>query len=148
MEIRILRAADAGVLATAAPDVFDDPLIPGASAGFLSDPRHHLVVAIDAGVVVGFVSAVHHVHPDKPAPELWINEVGVAPSHQRQGIARAMLHTMLEHARGLDCREAWVLTDADNAPARRLYASIDGARESEAHVMFTFPVSPRSPEQS
>ena len=147
MQIRILRAADAGVLTSVAPDVFDDSLIPSAGAEFLSDPRHHLVVAIDAGVVVGFVSAVHYVHPDKPA-ELWINEVGVAPSHQRQGIARAMLHTMLEHARGLDCREAWVLTDAGNTPARRLYASIDGARESDAHVMYTFPLSPRSHEQS
>jgi aminoglycoside 6'-N-acetyltransferase I len=148
MQIRILRAADAGVLTNVAPDVFDDPLIPNAGAGFLSDPRHHLVVALDAGAVVGFVSAVHYVHPDKPAPELWINEVGVAPTHQRQGIARAMLDTMLDHARGLGCREAWVLTDADNARARGLYASIEGAHESDSHVMYTFPLSPRSHGQS
>jgi len=44
------------------------------------DPRHHLVVAVEH-VVVGFCSAVDYIQPDKP-PELWINEVGVAPTPQ------------------------------------------------------------------
>jgi hypothetical protein len=48
---------------------------------FLSDPRHHLAVAIDEGWVVGMASAVHYVHPDK-APQLFINEVAVTPPYQ------------------------------------------------------------------
>ena len=51
---------------------------------------HVDVPALDAGVIVGFASGVHYVHPDKPA-ELWINEVGVAPTHQRQGIGRRLI---------------------------------------------------------
>src|SRR5262245_21824670 len=88
VESRLLTAADSGedVLTRVAPDVFDDPLDSGATREFLRDPRHHLVVAIDEGVVVGFASAVDYVHPDKPSPELWINEVGVASSHQGRGI--------------------------------------------------------------
>ena len=31
---------------------------------------------MDEEQIVGFASAVHYVHPDKP-PELWINEMGV-----------------------------------------------------------------------
>jgi GNAT superfamily N-acetyltransferase len=53
---------------------------------------------------------VHYVHPDKPA-ELWINEVGVAPSHQRQGVGQRLLGALFELGGSLGCREAWVLTE-------------------------------------
>ncbi len=64
-------------------------------------------------------SAVHYVHLDK-VPELWINEVGVAPSHQRQGIGRRLLEALLQHGRALGCAETWVLTEEENAPTRQL----------------------------
>ncbi len=121
-----------------ADDVFDDALDPKATREFLADPRHRLCVALDAGRVVGFVSAVIYVHPDKPQPELWINEVGVAPSHWRQGIGRALMDGMLEHARAAGCREAWVLTDRTNDAAMRLYASSGGEEDALDQVMFTF----------
>ena len=46
--------------------MFDRGIDPGLLAEFLVDPRHHLAVAHDDGVIVGFVSAVDYVHPDKP----------------------------------------------------------------------------------
>jgi ribosomal protein S18 acetylase RimI-like enzyme len=137
LRIRVLRQGDEGVLDTVAPDVFDDPIDARAAREFLADPRHRLTVATDDGVVVGFVSAVLYVHPDKPAPELWINEVGVAPSHQGCGIARRLLASTLEDARASGCREAWVLTDRVNHAAMRLYEA-GGGQASEGHVMFTF----------
>ena len=137
MEIRILREGDEPVLDKVADDVFDDPIDARAAREFLRDPRSRLAVATDDGVVVGFVSAVVYVHPDKPAPELWINEVGVAPSHQGRGIARRLLESTLEDARASGCREAWVLTDRSNHPAMRLYES-GGGEASGDHVMFTF----------
>src|SRR5690554_1295594 len=79
--IALLGQDDLAALETVASGVFDDPVDLERTREFLRDPRHHLVVAIDTGTVVGFVSAVHYVHPDKPAPEMWINEVGVATSH-------------------------------------------------------------------
>ena len=137
VHIRILRRGDEGVLETVAPDVFDDPVDARAAREFVSDPRHRLAVATDGDVVVGFVSAVLYVHPDKPAPELWINEVGVAPSHQGQGIARRLMDAMLDDARAAGCREAWVLTDQSNRAAMRLYETV-GGRPTGDHVMFTF----------
>ena len=103
----------------------------------LSDSRHHLMVALDGGLVVGFVSAVHYVHPDKPA-ELWINEVGVAPSHQRQGLGKRLLQALFARGRELGCREAWVLTSPANGPAVRLYESVGGVDLADPPVMFTF----------
>jgi aminoglycoside 6'-N-acetyltransferase I len=137
-EIRVLRPGDGAVLANVAPDVFDDPIDERAAAEFLDDPRHHVTVAIDDGFVVGFASAVLYVHPDKPRPELWINEVGVAPTHHRRGIARELLDALLEVGRAADCSEAWVLTDRSNEAAMRLYASVGGQEAPSDQVMFTF----------
>jgi hypothetical protein len=52
-----------------AAEVFDNPIDADLTAEFLGDARHHLAVAIDDGLVVGFASAIHYVHPDKP-PQL------------------------------------------------------------------------------
>ncbi len=136
-EIRILGPGDHAVLESVAPGVFDHAVDRDLAADFLRDPRHHLAVALDGGRVVGFASGVHYVHPDKPA-ELWVNEVGVAESHQRRGLGKSLLRALLRHARGLGCREAWVLTDRSNDPAKRLYASTGGREAPGEQVMFSF----------
>lgn len=135
--IRILGSDEISVLDHVAPDVFDNPVDPRWSAEFLADPRHHLAVAIDDGIVVGMASGVHYVHPDKP-PQLWINEVAVAPTHQKQGIGRKMLAVLLAHGRALGCTEAWVLTGRDNIAARRMYTVAGGVEDAEEIVMINF----------
>jgi aminoglycoside 6'-N-acetyltransferase I len=138
MEIKLLGPADAYYLSNVAKDVFDDPIVDSAAREFLADPRHRLVVALDCDLIVGFISAVIYIHPDKAAPELWINEIGVAPTHQRQGIGKALMQTILEEARRSACTEAWVLTERDNLPAMSMYTSVGGTEASPDPVMFTF----------
>jgi ribosomal protein S18 acetylase RimI-like enzyme len=137
VDIRLLGPEDAAVLTRVASGVFDHEPDPDLTGEFLRDDRHHLVVAVDDGIVVGFVSGVHYVHPDKP-PELWIDEVGVAPSHQRRGIGQQVLRAMLRVGTDLGCREAWVLTNRSNTSAMRLYGSVGGNEDPEDTVMFTF----------
>jgi len=138
IEIKVLGPQDAGVLAEVAPDVFDDPIDVRRADEFLADPRHHLAVAVEDGRVVGFVSAVHYIHPDKPRPELWINEVSVAETHRRRGLGTLLLRSLFAAARGLGCAEAWVLTDRSNTAAMRLYAVAGNTEAPTDHVMFTF----------
>jgi GNAT superfamily N-acetyltransferase len=140
----MLTASDRAVLDNVAADVFDKAIDPRLAAEFLGDPRHHLAVALDGGQVIGFASGVHYVHPDKPA-ELWINEVGVAESHQQRGVGRGLMRALLEHAQRLGCAEAWVLADETNAPARKLYASCGGAVSAVPPVMFTFSLDSSEP---
>jgi aminoglycoside 6'-N-acetyltransferase I len=142
IEIKLLGPQDVGILADVAPDVFDDPIDVGRANEFLADPRHHLAVAVEGGWVVGFVSAVHYVHPDKPRPELWINEVGVSATHRGRGLATRLLRAVFDLARGLGCAEAWVLTDRANTAAMRLYAAAGSAEAPTDHVMFTFKLDP------
>lgn len=149
IEIRALGPDDGKLLLNVAPGVFDDTPKAHLAAEFLNDPRHHLVVAIDFDQVVGFVSALHYVHPDKSA-ELWLNEVAVAPTHQNQGVGRLMLENMLALGNQLGCRCAWVLTDRANVPAMRLYAAAGGAEAPNPSILFEFelPVSKSAPDES
>jgi len=139
MEILLLGPDDAGVLDRVAPGVFDKPVRPTWCAEFLADPRHHLVVALDDGLVVGMASGVHYIHPDK-APQLFVNEVGVSTSHRGQGIGRRMLQRLVERATELGCTEAWVLTDADNLAANRLYAAAGAEVPPSPCVMYTIRI--------
>ena len=137
LQFRLLGPGDEEILSNVAPGVFDYDVDPRWTAEFLADPRHHIAVAIAGGVVVGMASALHYVHPDKQ-PELWINEVGVAPDYQRQGIARRLLSTLFVRARQVGCVEAWVLTDRANEAALRLYDGAGGSETPEQPVMFAF----------
>jgi hypothetical protein len=62
---------------------------------------------VDGGVVVGFVSAVHYVHPDKPVAEMWINEVVSSTPGAR--LAKDLLRAVFAAARRSAGRR--VLTD-------------------------------------
>lgn len=135
VEIRRLGRDDAALLDRVADGVFDQAVEQRLAAEFLADRRHHLFVAAEDGVVIGMCTAVDYVHPDKRA-QLWINELGVAPSHRRRGIATLLLEAMLAHGRALGCTEAWLGTERDNLAARRVYESARG--EAEAFVMYTW----------
>lgn len=138
--IHILRPGDEAMLANVAPDVFDDEVNPLWAAEFVADPRHHMAVALDGTLVVGMASGVHYLHPDKPN-ELFVNEVGVAPTHHRQGIARRLLEALFAEGRALGCAEAWVATDVSNATARALYSSTGGQESPEPFIMCTFALN-------
>lgn len=133
--IRMLGPSDASVLSRVAPGVFDNAIDPRWTAEFLADPRHHMAVALLGEQVVGMASAIHYIHPDKP-PELWVNEVGVAPSHHAQGIGKQLLQALFAHARALGCSEAWLGTEETNVAARRLYAAVGGKEKPMVYVTF------------
>ncbi len=134
---RLATINDLALLESTQSGVFDNPVSAIFAREFLADPRHHLAMALDGDQIVGFASAVHYLHPDK-APQLWINEVGVTECHRRQGIGQQLLHCLFEHARLLNCQQAWVLTEGGNEAACRLYASLPGVRVPKQAVMFEF----------
>lgn len=143
IQIRLLGAGDEPVLGGAVEGVFDQPVDGKLAAEFLADPRHHIVVALDGARLVGFASAVHYVHPDKSA-ELWVNELGVAPSYQRLGIAKRLLGALLAAGRAMGCRQAWVLTDRTNTSAMHLYRTMGGREAPSEVVMFEFALADSS----
>jgi ribosomal protein S18 acetylase RimI-like enzyme len=118
--LRRVTPADIMLFDTIEQDVFDEPVDPTRLAAYMREPGHLMVVALDGDLVVGQCAGVIHRHPDK-ANELYVDEVGTASTHRRQGIARAMLDELFEWGRELGCEEAWLGTETDNEPAKALY---------------------------
>ncbi len=138
IEIRRLLPGDDALLSRVAEEVFDEPVKPGRLSAYLAAPGHLMVIALSDGMVVGQCAGVVHYHPDKPT-ELYIDEVGVSPVFQRQGIARRMLAAMFELGRALGCEEAWVGTEPDNSAARALYENLPAnADPAEGFVMYVY----------
>jgi aminoglycoside 6'-N-acetyltransferase I len=138
VEIRRLYPGDDALVKRIAEDVFDEPVRPDRLAAYLASPGHFMIVALSDGIIVGQCAAVIHRHPDK-VTELYIDEVGVSPGFQRQGIARRMLDAMFALGREQGCGEAWVGTEPDNVAARALYESRSEAHgPAEAFVMYVY----------
>ncbi len=123
--LRRLMSGDEALLDRVAPDVFDKPVRRDRLEAYLASPGHLMVVALDGDMVVGQCAGVVHLHPDK-ATELYVDEVGTATSHLRQGIATKMLAELFAWGRTLGCEEAWLGTEIDNVAANGLYRSLGG----------------------
>lgn len=140
IEARPLTLADAQLLRHLAPGVFDDPINTASAAQFLRDPNCILVAALDktkTDLVVGFASGHLCMHPDKDTPELFINEVGVAPAYQRRGVGKKVMTAMFAAGRAAGCRLAWLAVDEDNDAALGLYKAVGGKPpERQLHVDF------------
>lgn len=61
---------------------------------------------------------VAHVlqRPDGP-PDLYVDNLGVAPTHRRRGVAGRLLDEAFQWGRA----QAWIVTETDNVAAKSLY---------------------------
>jgi len=135
MEIRrITRAADveaAGVL-------FDAPPRSSATQRFLSDERHHLLIAYVEDAPAGMITGVEMTHPDK-GTEMFLYELAVDEAFRRRGIGRALVDELASVARDAGCYGMWVVTDHGNEAARATYEGAGGVPETDQVVeVWTF----------
>jgi GNAT superfamily N-acetyltransferase len=123
--IRLLAPGDEDVVRELA--AYDGP---GDPEALLADPRTLMLVAFDGDRPVGLVLAhdLPRRHGDRA--KLFVYEVDVVESHQRRGIAPALLARLAELARERGIRVGFVLTDPGNGPANALYRSAGGATEA------------------
>ena len=98
VNVRALGRGDYGAVA-AIQCLFDGPSDAAATARFLADPNHHLLVAYEADDrPVGFVSGVEMTHPDK-GTEMFLYELAVAGPARRRGTGRALVEALATRAR-------------------------------------------------
>lgn len=140
--VHLISHQNSSLLRSIAPDVFDHAVQPALLQEFLGNPMNHIAVAVLDGSVVGMVSAITYVHPDKPL-QMFINELGVASTHRRLGIGRQLMEFMLAHAKRLGCTEAWIGTEVDNEAALALYQTT-GSPIQEQAVIFTYEFEQQS----
>jgi ribosomal protein S18 acetylase RimI-like enzyme len=137
MDIRVLRPGDDGLVA-AASHLFDGPARADATARFLDEDGHHLLVAYEDEQPVGFVTGVEVTHPDK-GTEMFLYELAVDEPFRRRGIGRALVERLAARARTAGCYGMWVVTDEDNEAARATYEGTGGVPETRQVVeVWTF----------
>lgn len=123
MEIKHLKAGDHALLDKVAVDVFDHVIDEDRLVHFLADESHCLFVAVIEGQVVGQARGIIFRHPDR-GDEFFLENLGVTPRCQRQGIATKLVKALLAHAKACGCEDFWVGTEADNANAIAFYKSL------------------------
>jgi len=128
VEIHRVTPAKAALLDRLAEDVFDREIDPALLAAYLAARGHLMVVATADGVVVGQARGMVHNQPDEPT-HLYVDNLGVTPSRQREGVARRMMQELFAWAREHGCVAFWVATETDNDPARGLYNALGGEGE-------------------
>jgi ribosomal protein S18 acetylase RimI-like enzyme len=131
MEIRRITRPEA---VKAAGHLFDDPPQQGAIERFLTDERHHLLIAYVDEVPAGMVTGVEMTHPDK-GTEMFLYELGVDESFRGHGIGRTLVSALADLARERDCYGMWVITDEDNAAALATYKRSGGIPEDKQVVL-------------
>jgi ribosomal protein S18 acetylase RimI-like enzyme len=131
---------DDASLVDAAADLLDGPVVEDARDRFLTDDRHHLLVAMLDGTPVGFVSGVETTHPDK-GTEMLLYELSVADEQRRRGIGSDLVRALAALAAERGCYGMWVLTDDDNAAAVSTYGAA-GATSTGSQTLLEWRFSP------
>jgi len=103
---------------------------------FLSDPgRFYLTAQID-GKIAGAVHGYLLLHP-AGKKYLYIDEVDTMAQFRRRGVATALLKEAFALGRELGASDAWLGTEADNEPAKKLYLGLQPS-EVENGPIYTF----------
>ena len=132
----MLQPGDEALLVRAVELADEGPLTGERAAAMLAEPDLVNVVALDTGAPVGFVYG--YVLRRYEATSFFIYSVDVAESHQRRGLAKAMLAQLSDLGRTGRWDEMFVFTNAGNAPAMALYEAAGGHRPNPDDVMFDF----------
>ena len=162
LQVRPMAAADAEAMAALERECFEGAGHEPWSANlFLAELSEGAAaarswwVAHDNGELIGFAGGMV---VDK---DVEILDVAVSPAHRREGIARTLLAHVSYDAQMLGCTSASLEVEADNEPARALYANLGfeqvGCRRGyygvgrDAYVMraplpLVLPVDAASPE--
>lgn len=133
--VKLLGEDDLELLLSADTSVFDEPIRPDLAKAYLAHPDYLIALASDGSKVVGMATGLYYFHPDKPL-EFFVNEVGVAESHQRQGIAKRLMTKLFDAARQRGVEYAWVGTERDNVAAKALYGALEGKGQAMAYYEF------------
>ena len=110
----------------------------GVVAQFLKRSDQYFIAAIEDDQPVGFALAYELERIDRSRPMLFIYEIEIVKSHQRQGVATRMIELLKDICCEKGAFKMFVITAASNTAALRLYDSTFGERrQREESVVYT-----------
>jgi ribosomal protein S18 acetylase RimI-like enzyme len=115
-------------------------LKPSMAQRYLANPGVLHWVAVQDGVVTGFLYCAHLLLRSHPGQELLLYEIGVREAHRRKGVGRALLDHMARWMQKNDVSEVWVC--ADNRIAVDFYRGCGFASEEPQPLYLTRSIEP------
>jgi aminoglycoside 3-N-acetyltransferase I len=138
MKIRRLAPDELKIGVAAIQDIKRAKTTTRAVARFLKRPDQYFIVAIEDDQPIGFALAYELQRIDRSQPMLFLYEIEVVESHQRQGVAAAMVELLKEICCEKNAFKMFVIASASNTAALRLYNSTFGdTRQTEDGVVYT-----------
>jgi GNAT superfamily N-acetyltransferase len=102
-----------------------------------ADGGFRLFVALAAGEIVGtYAFFILGKLGKRGRPAAIVEDVAVSPSHQGQGIGRAMMEHALERAREANCYKLALSSNLKRTDAHRFYESLGFARHGYSFAVF------------
>ena len=123
INIRNLGPEEAHILDRVRPGLSETPLDPAQVWAYLATRINELVVALDAGEVVGFACGTAVMYPNAPTGFM-VSSVVVHPDARRQGIGTRLLSRLMELAEDRGCAHIWARASDENTSFHALAKSL------------------------
>jgi ribosomal protein S18 acetylase RimI-like enzyme len=89
-----------------------------------------MVADAEGGALVGYATAHPTYETGHAERGLYVGDLYVAPSHRRQGIARALLAALARAGHSQGARHLWLTAKAENSAAHAFYRRLGSRGES------------------
>ncbi|EMR03074.1 GNAT family N-acetyltransferase [Cesiribacter andamanensis] len=123
-------------------EVFELPPLPLPATSYLQQlllqESFHVFVAMEGSEVIGGLTAFTLPQYHSTAPLLYVYDLAVAPSRQRQGIGRELMATAIAYAREKGMEEVFVQAEEEDLHALDFYRATDAQGQRIFH--FTYPL--------
>lgn len=141
--VLVVRATrdHAGLARQALTELHERPVDESALREFLDDGRRYLLLAVENGRALGSLYGYALRQPYRAEPQFLLYALDVREGSRRRGIGRALVERFSAEAREAGACEVWVLTDASNEAAMRLYERCGMIRPNRDDVLWTLPLT-------
>ncbi|GAB2546434.1 GNAT family N-acetyltransferase [Gracilibacillus alcaliphilus] len=105
-------------------------------SNLLANPHFICLVAFDCQQVIGGLTAYELEMYNQSSPSVYVYDLAVAASYQRQGIGTRLFQEMIDYCKRYQITDLFVQADAEDQHAIQFYHKIGGEESMTFHFTF------------